>query len=76
MLKSRNEFREDLKDAGWSRCTCDIDAIKLTVTDVSESKPFIEAVSGGWRRAPSPWRRSSASMRNGALSFRAARRFV
>ena len=52
VLKWRNEFREDLKDEGWSRCTYDIEvlgeAVKLTVTHVSEGKKFIEAVSGGW----------------------------
>ncbi|KXV10554.1 ATPase [Caballeronia megalochromosomata] len=52
VLKWRNEFREDLKDAGYSRCTYELEqqgeAVRLTVTHVSESKPFIEAVSGGW----------------------------
>ena len=52
VLKWRNEFREDLKDAGYSRCTYELeqqgDAVKLTITHVSDSKPFIEAVSGGW----------------------------
>ncbi|WP_050454459.1 SRPBCC family protein [Candidatus Burkholderia verschuerenii] len=52
VLKWRNEFREDLKDAGYSRCTYELEqhdeAVKLTVTHISESKPFIEAVSGGW----------------------------
>ena len=52
VLKWRNEFREDLKDAGYSRCTYELEphdeAVKLTVTHVSESLAFIEAVSGGW----------------------------
>jgi uncharacterized protein YndB with AHSA1/START domain len=52
VLKWRNEFREDLKDAGYSRCTYELaphdGAVKLTVTHVSESRAFIEAVSGGW----------------------------
>ncbi|AQH00979.1 ATPase [Burkholderia sp. KK1] len=53
VLKWRNEFREDLKDEGWSRCTYEIerhgdDAVKLTVTHASEGRKFIEAVSGGW----------------------------
>ena len=52
VLKWRNEFREDLQDAGYSRCTYELEqhgeAVRLTVTHVSESKPFIEAVSGGW----------------------------
>jgi uncharacterized protein YndB with AHSA1/START domain len=52
VLKWRNEFRDDLKDAGYSRCTYELephdDAVKLTVTHVSESRAFIEAVSGGW----------------------------
>jgi uncharacterized protein YndB with AHSA1/START domain len=52
VLKWRNEFRDDLKDAGFSRCTYELesldDVVKLTVTHVSESPAFIEAVSGGW----------------------------
>ena len=53
VLKWRNEFREDLKDEGWSRCTYEIerhgdDAVKLIVTHASEGRKFIEAVSGGW----------------------------
>ncbi|KND55672.1 hypothetical protein BPUN_2027 [Candidatus Paraburkholderia kirkii] len=52
VLKWRNEFREDLKDEGWSRCTYEIEAldeaVKLTVTHVSDGKKCIEAVSGGW----------------------------
>jgi uncharacterized protein YndB with AHSA1/START domain len=52
VLKWRNEFRDDLKDAGYSRCTYELephdDAVKLTVTHISESRAFIEAVSGGW----------------------------
>jgi uncharacterized protein YndB with AHSA1/START domain len=52
VLKWRNEFRDDLKDAGYSRCTYELEAheeaVKLTVTHVSESRAFIEAVSGGW----------------------------
>jgi uncharacterized protein YndB with AHSA1/START domain len=52
VLKWKNEFREDLKDAGYSRCTYELEphdgAVKLTVTHLSESRLFIEAVSGGW----------------------------
>jgi uncharacterized protein YndB with AHSA1/START domain len=52
VLKWRNEFRDDLKDAGFSRCTYELEpleeVVKLTVMHVSESRAFIEAVSGGW----------------------------
>lgn len=54
MIKWRNEFRPELKEEGYSRCTMDLepaaDAVKLTITHVmerSESR-FIEAVTGGW----------------------------
>ncbi len=52
VLKWRNEFREDLKEAGYSPCTYEIEphgeAGRFSVTHVSESRAFIEAVSGGW----------------------------
>jgi uncharacterized protein YndB with AHSA1/START domain len=58
----RNEFKPELKDAGFSRCTMEIEAaeyypdmsgkaVKLTITheaDAEKGAPFIEAVSGGW----------------------------
>ena len=54
VLNWRNEFREELKAEGHSRCVYEIEplegAVKLTVTHsiaVVESKT-IEAVSGGW----------------------------
>lgn len=53
-FKWRNEWRQDLKVEGWSRCVMELepadDAVKLTVShtiEVENSK-FIEAVSGGW----------------------------
>ncbi len=56
VIKWRNEFKQELKAEGYSRCTIEIeknwDAVKLTVTheiDAPASK-FIEAVSGGWPR--------------------------
>lgn len=54
VLRWRNEFRPELKEEGWSRCTMDIEpageAVKLTLTHSIEQKDskFIEAVSGGW----------------------------
>ncbi len=54
VLRWRNEFRPELKEEGWSRCTMDIEpageAVKLTVTHSMErdGSKLIEAVSGGW----------------------------
>ncbi len=56
VLKWRNEFRPELKDEGYSRCTYDLeqdgDIMKLTVTHSidKDGAKFIEAVSGGWPR--------------------------
>jgi uncharacterized protein YndB with AHSA1/START domain len=54
VIKWRNEFRPELKEEGYSRCTMELEplenAVKLTVThaiDHPRSK-LIEAVSGGW----------------------------
>lgn len=54
VIKWRNEFRPELKEEGYSRCTMELEpldgAVKLTVThaiDRPQSK-LIEAVSGGW----------------------------
>jgi uncharacterized protein YndB with AHSA1/START domain len=54
VLKWRNEFRPELREEGYSRCTMEIEpadeVVKLTITheiDKPGSK-FIEAVSGGW----------------------------
>jgi len=50
----RNQWRPDLKAAGPSHCTIDIetvgDAVKLTITHTAEASGagLIEAVSGGW----------------------------
>jgi len=60
VIKWRNEFKPELKEEGYSRCTFEIepvvdagtDAVKLSITheiDRPGSK-FIEAVSGGWPR--------------------------
>lgn len=56
VIKWRNEFRPELKEEGWSRCTMEIEqadgAVKLTITHaLEEPRPdakLIEAVSGGW----------------------------
>jgi len=56
VIKWRNEFRPQLKEEGWSRCTMELateaDLTKLTVTHTIEKEKaqFIEAVSGGWPR--------------------------
>jgi uncharacterized protein YndB with AHSA1/START domain len=56
VLKWRNEFRDDLKAEGYSRCVYDLeqdgDIMKLTVTHAidKDGAKFIEAVSGGWPR--------------------------
>ena len=55
-IKWRNEFRPDLKDEGFSRCTMELEpdgeVVKLTVTHAMESggegAKFITAVSNGW----------------------------
>jgi uncharacterized protein YndB with AHSA1/START domain len=58
----QNRFKPDLKDAGPSRCTMEIEvadyypgsgghAVKLTITHeaaTAQGAPLIEAVSGGW----------------------------
>ncbi len=56
VLKWRNEFRDDLKAEGFSRCVYELepdgDVMKLTVTHSidKDGAKFIEAVSGGWPR--------------------------
>ena len=54
VLKWRNEFREELKAEGYSRCVMELapeaGAVRLTISH-SVARPgvrFIEAVSGGW----------------------------
>ena len=54
VIKWRNEWKPEIKEEGWSRCTIEIasetdDAVKLTVTHEAGPK-LIEAVSGGWPR--------------------------
>jgi uncharacterized protein YndB with AHSA1/START domain len=54
VLKWRNEFRPELKEEGYSRCTMEIEpagpAVKLTITHTIErdEAKLIQAVSGGW----------------------------
>jgi uncharacterized protein YndB with AHSA1/START domain len=53
VLKWRNEFRPELKAAGFTRCTYEIEAqgevTKLTVIhEAPEPSPMIDAVSKGW----------------------------
>lgn len=54
VLKWRNEFRPELKEEGYSRCTYEIEhdagVTKLTITHTidRDGARFIEAVSGGW----------------------------
>ena len=55
VIRWRNEFRPELKEEGYSKCTMQIvlehEQTKLTVTHEIEATPpskFIEAVSGGW----------------------------
>jgi uncharacterized protein YndB with AHSA1/START domain len=54
VLKWRNEFRPELREEGYSRCTMRLEPegelVKLTVTHEIDKSPskFIEAVSGGW----------------------------
>lgn len=62
VIRWRNEFRPELRGAGFTRCTMAIEmadyypdfggeAVKLTVTHEAETQagaPMIEAVSGGW----------------------------
>jgi uncharacterized protein YndB with AHSA1/START domain len=53
-IKWRNEFRDELRDEGYSRCEMTLEAVgeatKLTVTHSIErdDSKLIEAVSGGW----------------------------
>ena len=62
VIRWRNEFRPELKAAGFTRCTMEIEladyypdfggeAVKLTISHEAETDrgaPMIEAVSGGW----------------------------
>jgi uncharacterized protein YndB with AHSA1/START domain len=56
VIKWRNEFREELKAEGYSRCAFDLEAldgaVKLTITHGMDrpGTKLIEAVSGGWPR--------------------------
>ena len=54
VLKWRNEWKQEMKAEGYSRCTFDLEsvtgAVKLTVTHTMDRdrSTFIEAVSVGW----------------------------
>ena len=54
VLQWRNEFRPELKEEGYSRCTMDLepigDAVKLTIRHTMDraGAKLIDAVSGGW----------------------------
>ena len=62
VIRWRNEFKPELKAAGFTRCTFDIEtvdyypdfggrSVKLTITheaETDEGAPMIAAVSGGW----------------------------
>ena len=54
VIKWRNEFRPELHEEGFSRCTYDLEqqgeVVKLTVTHTidRENSKLIQAVSGGW----------------------------
>jgi uncharacterized protein YndB with AHSA1/START domain len=53
VLKWRNEFRPELKEAGYTRCTFEIEkdgeVTKLTVVhEAPAPHPLIEAVANGW----------------------------
>ncbi|MBU6297627.1 MAG: SRPBCC family protein [Alphaproteobacteria bacterium] len=54
VVKWRNEFRPELKDEGYSRCTMELvqegELVKLTCTHTieRENSKLIGAVSGGW----------------------------
>ena len=55
VIRWRNEFRPEMKEEGWSRCTMELEpsgeVVKLSVTHAMETErgsKFIEAVSGGW----------------------------
>jgi uncharacterized protein YndB with AHSA1/START domain len=56
VVKWRNEFKPELKEEGYSRCTFELEptdaAVKLTITHAMErsDSKFIVAVSGGWPR--------------------------
>jgi uncharacterized protein YndB with AHSA1/START domain len=56
VLKWKNEFRSELREEGYSRCTLELEAqgetVKLTVSPSieREDSKFIEGVSGGWPR--------------------------
>jgi uncharacterized protein YndB with AHSA1/START domain len=64
VIRWRNEWKEDLKAEGFSRCTMEIEiaeyypefggkAVKLTITHEAGGPKFAEAVSGGWPKVMS-----------------------
>ena len=56
VIRWRNEWSEEIKAEGWSRCTMTLEpyqgVMKLTIHHEMENdgKQLIEAVSGGWPR--------------------------
>ena len=56
VIRWRNEWKEEIKAEGWSRCTMTMEpyqgVMKLTIEHEMEGDgtKFIEAVSGGWPR--------------------------
>jgi uncharacterized protein YndB with AHSA1/START domain len=56
VIRWRNEFRQNLKEEGWSHCVMDLaqesDLTRLAITHSieKENAQLIQAVSGGWPR--------------------------
>ncbi len=72
VIKWRNEFRPELKEEGYSRCTIELEpikeAVKLTIShciDRADSK-LIAAVSGGW---PSILSNLKSLLETGEIAF-------
>jgi uncharacterized protein YndB with AHSA1/START domain len=82
VIRWRNEFKPELKAAGYSRCAMDIEladyypdfggkALKLTITHEAEAEqgaPLIEAVSGGWPKVLSNLK---SLLETGEIAFKA-----
>ena len=80
VIRWRNEFKPELKAAGYTRCTMEIEiaayypdhggqAVKLTITheaEADEGAPMIEAVSGGWPKVISNLK---SLLETGAVAF-------
>ncbi|GLS19462.1 ATPase [Labrys miyagiensis] len=75
VIRWRNEFRPELRDEGYSRCTMELepleDAVKLTITHGLEGpgEKFVEAVSGGWPKILSNLK---SLLETGEVAFRQA----